>query len=93
MITLHPKLGTQATQRLRAVAVGDLIQYRYSYGPKGFTQWAISTRAVMEIIDEGAEFVVEGCFHVFAKNVTTHIPMHTDDEGDDDTLESADKLL
>lgn len=82
------------------VCVGDLIQYRYSYGPKGFTQWALTMRAVIEIADAGAAFVVEGGFHVPARCIVTHIPMHgesADGEqcavGSSDEFESADKLL
>jgi hypothetical protein len=62
------------------IAVGDLIQYRYSYGPKGFTQWGITTRSVIEVIDGGARFKVDGDFIVFAKQITTHIEMKPRDE-------------
>jgi hypothetical protein len=63
-------------QRLPNVCVGDWIQYRYSYGPKGFTQWSQTTRKVMEVMEDGARFVVEGGFTVFAKSVIYHIPMN-----------------
>lgn len=68
------------TKRLPEIAVGDMIQYRYSYGPKGFTQWTQSTRKVVEVIDGGATFVVEGFFNVPAGCVITHIPMGRSEE-------------
>lgn len=63
-------------KRLRDIKVGDLIQYRYSYGSKGFAQSGITTLAVIEVIDDGSLFVVEGGWNVYAASVITHIQMH-----------------
>jgi hypothetical protein len=48
------------------VQVGDLIQYQYQQGR--------DTRRVIEIVDGGAAFIVEGRYHIGASQITTHIP-------------------
>lgn len=65
----------QSVKRRPKIAVGDLIQYRYSYGTAGTTSSAMTMRTVLEVIDDGARFKVEGGFYVFAGQVTVHIPM------------------
>lgn len=80
-ITLNPQTEPK---RRSEIAVGDLIQYRYSYGRKGNISWALTTRAVIEVVDGGATFVVEGFFNVPARCVTNHIPMHREAENDED---------
>jgi hypothetical protein len=76
-------------KRLSGIAVGDLIQYRYSYGPKGFQHSGITTLAVTEVIGDGSEFVVEGGWHVFAASVIAHIPMHRESGGRTQEQEAA----
>lgn len=58
------------------IRVGDLIQYRYSWGPRGFEYSSITTRAILEILEHGTAFIVEGNFRVEGVSVITHIPMH-----------------
>lgn len=83
-------IQAETLNRRCEIQVGDLIQYRYSYGPKGFTSWSITTRTVIEVVDGGAAFVVEGLFNVPARCVITHIPIDPA-EGEEfkDELESA----
>jgi len=72
-------------KRLRKVRVGDLLQYRYQWCPQA--RFSVTTRPVIEVIDNGAEFVVKDGFHVKAGQVLTHIEMHQDSEGGADRYE------
>ena len=61
--------------------VGDYISYRFGSG--------VTTRRVIEVIDGGRKFVVEGFYNVNATQITAHIPMHveTEENDDEDTFE------
>lgn len=60
--------------------VGDLIQYHYRV--PGFVSGSavLTTREVIEVIEEGAAFIVDGGFRVQATKITTHIPMHHEEK-------------
>ena len=61
-----------------AIRVGDLIQYRYRWREFGVPDHALSTRAVEEVVNGGASFIVQGGFRVEAAQITAHIPMHSE---------------
>ena|SRR5438105_4733371 len=57
-------------RRNSRVQVGDLLVYRYTSG-----HWSgRTTRAVIEVLDGGATFVVDGGYHVSATQILAHIP-------------------
>lgn len=58
------------------IHVGDLIQYRYTWGPRGFKQSALTTREIREIIEGGKAFIVDGGFRVEGFQVIAHFPIH-----------------
>jgi hypothetical protein len=62
----------------KAIRVGDLIQYFYQWRPTSAR--ALTTKAVTEIIDGGAAFIVEGGYRVQVGEITVHIPMHASGE-------------
>ena len=64
-----------------AIRVGDLIQYRYKWREFGVPDHALSTRAVIEVVDGGSKFIVEGFYTVEAAQITAHIPMHSESDG------------
>jgi hypothetical protein len=88
--TQHPALRTAALpKRLPAVRVGDMIQFRYGWGRDGYAFSSTTTRDVIEVIDGGARFVVQGFLNVEAGCVLHHIPMHRRAEGAESKQQTA----
>lgn len=46
--------------------VGDLIQYRFHLG--------LNTQRIVEVVDNGAKFIVEDGYEVQARKITVYIP-------------------
>lgn len=64
-------------RRNENVAVGDLIQYRFTRTRVGSQpSHDLATRRVIEVIDNGAAFRCEGGYRVSATQINAHIPMH-----------------
>ena len=76
-------------KRMPEVKVGDLIHYHYRFLSMGMSQQARSTKEVIEVINGGAQFVVEGGFRINATQIDTHIPMHREGEPTDVAREAA----
>jgi hypothetical protein len=63
--------------------VGDLLQYRFTYGGQVRTD----TRSVIEVIDNGARFVVAGFYSVTPMQILNHMPMLRAREDERDELD------
>lgn len=63
---------------------GDLIQYQF-YMPGWFgRETRLSTRRVVEVLDSGASFVVEGGYQIRAAQITVHMPANDTETQPDD---------
>lgn len=58
----------RAVVRRPEVKVGDQIQYRINLGR------GLITRQVIEVLEDGGKFVVDGFYNVLAREITCHIP-------------------
>ncbi|MGI9167137.1 MAG: hypothetical protein ACR2G5_12270 [Pyrinomonadaceae bacterium] len=63
---------------------GDLLQYLFTFRSLGMMTSSLTTRRVIKVVDNGAAFVVEGGYHVTARQVTTFIPCTASPEPDMD---------
>jgi hypothetical protein len=53
---------------------GDLLQYLFTFHSLGVVTSSLTTRRVIEVLDSGGAFVVEGGYRVRARQVTAFIP-------------------